>query len=583
MYKKEIKKILEKAIKKSGYNVPDNFDLQLPKDKAWGDWATTVSHQIQAQLTKRKSHIKIDNPNNICEKIIENIKEDDSFEFKNISGFININIKDNKLIENLSSISEKKEKYGMSDVGKGKTVVIDYSSPNIAKPFSIGHFRATIIGQAVYNICKFNGYDVVGDNHLGDWGTQFGKLLTAYVHWGDRSKIEKNPIKEFYNLYVKFHNEVEKNPELETEARSWFKRLEEGDKEAKDIWKWTVKLSMDEFEDIYDILGVQFDEILGESFYEDKMDEIIQTCEEKKIAKWEKALDKDGKEHSTEKVLLIDLSKQGYDTPALLKKSDGTTLYMTRDLAAAKYRIKRWDPEKILYAVGNEQLLYFKQLFKVLEMMGEDIDRFEHIGFGFMRLKDGRMSTRKGRTVFIRDVIDEVIKRAKKFVNGENISQYDKDEISKKVGIGAIKYADLMQNRTQDIVFDYDKIMNLKGNSGPYLQYTYARAKSVLRKANTENVEVRESVEIDDIEKEVLRKLAKFDDAVLSAGKAYMPNYIANYLYDLANEFNSFYQKAPIIGASDDKKVLRLAITSATAQVLKNGLELLGIETLEKM
>lgn len=575
MYKKEIKKILEKAIEKSGYKLPDSFDVQLPRDESWGDWASNI-----AFILKNKK----ENPQEVAKKIVENIKGEDWLEVKvEKSGYINFLLKDDKLIDNLSIISKKKDEYGKSDIGKGKTVVIDYSSPNIAKPFSIGHFRATIIGQAVYNICKFLGYDVVGDNHLGDWGTQFGKLLTAYVHWGDRSKIEKNPIKEFYDLYVRFHNEVEKDSELEVEARSWFKRLEEGDKEARDIWKWTVKLSMDEFSDIYDMLGVSFDEILGESFYEDKMDEIIEICEKNKIAKWEKALDKDGKKHPTEKVLLIDLSKQGYDTPALLKKSDGTTLYMTRDLAAARYRIKKWDPEKILYAVGNEQKLYFKQLFKVLEMMGEDIDKFEHVGFGFMRLADGRMSTRKGRTVFIRDVIDEVVKRAQKFVSDENISQYDKDEISKKVGIGAIKYADLMQNRTQDVIFDYDKIMNLKGNSGPYLQYTYARAKSVLRKAEVRDIKIDEDVQIDDIERKIMRKLAKFDDAVLAAGMAYMPNYIANYLYELANEFNSFYQKAPIIGAEDNKKNLRLAITDATTQVLKNGLGLLGIETLEKM
>ncbi len=575
MYKKEIRNILIEAIKKAGYKKPTGFDLQTPKNEKWGDYTTNT-----AFIVKKED----ENPKQVAQKILKNIKKNDWLNVSiDNSGYINFIIHDEKLIDNLSLIVKEGDKYGSSDVGKGETVVIDYSSPNIAKPFSVGHFRATIIGQTIYNIYKFLGYKVIGDNHIGDWGTQFGKMIVAYKEWGDRSKIEKDPIRELYNLYVKFHQVSKESLGLNDEAKKWFKKLEDGDQEARDIWKWMVELSMDEFTDIYDILGVKFDEILGESFYEDKMDIIIEKCEKKKLALWGAALDKDGKPQRDEKVLLVDLTKEGIDVPVLLKKSDGATLYATRDLATAEYRIKKWNPAKILYAVGNEQKLYFKQIFKVLKMMGQDENKFKHINFGFIRLADGRMSTRAGRTIFIKDVISESTKRAKKFMQDDDISEYDKEKIAKIVGIGALKYADLSQNRTQDMVFNYDKMLALKGNSGPYLQYTYARAKSILRKVGKENIEVDDNLEVDEVERIILRKLSKFNEVVENAAQNYMPNYIANYLFELANDFNGFYQTLPILKAEENKKQLRLAIVASTAQVLKNGLNLLGIETLEKM
>jgi arginyl-tRNA synthetase len=576
MLKNKIEKLLINAVNSCGYKVSKSGILQVPRDDNWGDYTTNIAFVIG-----KKNNIS---PEIVASNIINKIKQipECSVELTK-AGYINFKINDQFLIDNLKKVLLEKDKYGSSDVGKGKTIVIDYSSPNIAKPFSVGHFRATTIGHAIYNIYKYLGYEVISDNHIGDWGTQFGKIIVAYKKWGDKNKIEKNPIQEFYNLYVKFHQQVDIEPSLNDEARKWFKRLEDHDSQAYDMWKWIVKLSIKEFNKLYDLLDVKFDFMLGESFYEDKIEDFVSECIDKKIAHWTDAINTDKKIIRDEKVLLIDLKKERIDTPMLLKKSDGATLYATRDLTTAKYRIDKWNPKKILYVVGNEQKLYFKQLFKVLEMLGYNQNIFEHINFGLIRMPGGKMSTRKGRTVFIRDVINETVKRAQKFVENKDISEEEKNNISKVVGIGALKYADLSQNRNQDIVFDYAKIMTLKGNSGPYLQYTYARAKSILNKVKRRKLIKSHSRDIALREKNILRKIYKFQQIVQMSASSYMPNYIANYLYELANEFNSFYQTVPILKSDGDEKDFRIMVVDASSWVIKNALGLLGIETLDKM
>jgi len=575
MHKEKIRDIFVKALKKAGYKKPIGLDLQIPKNDRWGDYTSNTAFSLKN---------KIENPADIAQKIVKNIKKADWLNVEALdSGYINFKIKDQKLLENLALVSKTSDQYGSSDIGKGKTLVIDYSSPNIAKPFSVGHFRATIIGQAIYNMHKFSGYKIIGDNHIGDWGTQFGKIIVAYKQWGDRSKIEKNPIDELLKLYIQFHKEAGKEPILNDEARKWFKKLEEGDREAREIWQWVKEESLKEFQVLYDLLNIKFDHMLGESFYQDKLEDIVRECEKKGLAKWKVALDEMGKPvTNNEKVLLIDLKKYGIDTPLLIKKSDGTSLYATRDLATAKYRVKKWKPKKIIYAVGADQNLYFRQWFQIFQLLGYKTE-LEHVSFGLIRMKEGKMSTRRGRTVLIKDIIYEAIKRAGKVIQAKDISKYDKQKIARVVGVGAIIYADLSQNRRHDVVFDYDKMLALDGNSGPYLQYTYARAKSILRKAEVENVKIVEKVKIMEKERNILRKLIKFDEIIKDSAKTYMPNYVASYLYALANEFNSFYQVIPVLKAEKNKKQLRLAIVASTAQVLKNGLKLLGIEVLEKM
>lgn len=584
MYKERIKKVLNEAIKKAGYKKPAGLALETPKYEKWGDYAVNI-----LLISKERK----ENPKKIAQKIIQKIKTDWLQIDYSDPGYINLTIKNKMLIDNLENISAKSDKYGSDNIGKGKTVVIDYSAPNIAKPFSVGHFRATIIGQVIYNVYKFLGYKVIGDNHIGDWGTQFGKLIVAYKKWGDRSKIKKNPINELLKLYIRFHKEAEKKPILNKEAKEWFRKLEKGDNEAREIWQWVKEESLKEFQFIYDLLNIKFDETLGESFYQDKLEDITHECEKKKLAKWKTAFDEKGKPvTNNEKVLLIDLKKYGINTPLLIKKSDGTSLYATRDLATAKYRVNKWKPSKIIYAVGADQNLYFKQWFKVFELLGYKTS-LEHINFGMIRMKEGKMSTRRGRIVLMGDILDEVILRAGRIIQSEDISKYDKEKIARVVGVGAVIYADLSQNRTQDVVFDYDKMLALKGNSGPYLQYTYARAKSILRRAQTDadlkygptriKISLSAKVSLNASERNLLRKIIKFDEVVKKSAKSYMPNYIANYLFELAEEFNSFYQLLPVLKAEKNKKQLRLAIVSGVAQVLKNGLKLLGIETLEKM
>jgi arginyl-tRNA synthetase len=572
--REKIREILKNSVRKLFPKIKiSEFQVEHPEKKEFGDYSTNLAFLIAKELKKK--------PNEIANQIAKSVEKEKIFEKVEVKepGFINFFLSLDFLFEELKKILKEKENYGKSKIGKGKTVIIDYSSPNIAKPFGIGHLRSTIIGQALYNIYKFLGYKVIGDNHLGDWGTQFGKLIFAIKNWG-KKKVKYYSIEELEELYVKFHKEAEKNPQLEEEGRKWFKKLEEGDREAKGIWKILVKISLKEFERIYELLGVKFDFALGESFYEPMTEEIIEELREKKIAK------------ESQGALIVEFPKNGFP-PVIIQKSDGTTTYFTRDLATIKYRLKRWNPDLIIYEVGADQKLHFQQLFKTVEILGwAKKTKFVHVAHGLYRTKTGKFSTRKGETVHLEDVLKEATERAKEIIEksetSRGLTKREKERVARIVGIGAVKYNDLSQHPSKDIIFDWEKVLNLKGNSAPYLQYTFVRCQSVLKKAGSWKLEVgSRKLQIEKLKKEeidVLREIYKFPEIVQEAAEKFSPNLICNFVFDLAKKYNLFYDSYPILKAENEKtKNFRLILTKAVAQIIKNSLFILGIEVPKKM
>jgi len=512
-------------------------------------------------------------------------------QLEDVRGYMNIFLNRERINREVFADFEKYgENYGNSQNGKGKTVVIDFSSPNIAKPFSVGNVRSTTIGDSISRIYEAMGWSVIRDNHLGDWGTQFGKLLYAYELWGDDEKIKRDPITELLNLYVKFHKEVEgetpdefdsvesaieknENPMLE-EARKRFRLLEENDPEMTRRWRWFVELSMSEFNKIYDKLNVKFDYNFGESFYSDKMDEVIDLLEESGVSRQEK----DGS-------LIVPLEKEGISTPLLIRKKDGATLYATRELATLIYRIREFNPDLILYVVGSEQKLHFKQCFKVIEMLGFKTP-CRHIDFGLVSLKEGKMSARKGRVVFFDRVMDEGFQKAREILEEKrpDLSDEKKEEIARVVSVGAIKFNDLAQNRIKNIIFDWDKMLSFEGDTAPYLQYSYARVQSILRKKVNLDIEVHPEMLVEDEEFELIRRLSWFPGIVKEAGNNFAPHIIARYLLESARIFTVFYSNVPVLKAHSKKLMIsRLALIKAYAIVIKKGLSLLGIDVLNRM
>lgn len=579
MIRKKITKLIEKAIKKiqKERDFPKfkmiEVKLEHPKEKAHGDYATNIAMLI-AKILKKE-------PMEIASKINFRLSAFRPRLFKKIEvakpGFINFFLSEEFFVAQIKQILKEKDKYGSGEIGNGRTMVIDYSSPNIAKSFGIGHLRSTIIGQAIYNIYKFLGWKCIGDNHLGDWGTQFGKLIVAIKKWGDEEDLKNLSIDDLEKLYVKFHNESEANPQLEEEARAWFKKLEKGDKEAKNIWQFCVNISLKEFERIYKLLGIKIDYAFGESFYQPMLKEIIKEAKENKLAK------------ESQGALIIEFPKKELP-PAMILKTDGATTYFARDLATAKYRLKRWKPDLIIYEIGADQKLHLKQLFKAVELFGwARKTKFVHVAHGLYRTKMGKISTRKGETIHLEDVLKESILRAKEIIEKsetlKGLKEKEKEILAKAVGIGAIKYNDLSEHYSKDIVFDWEKILNLKGNSGPYLQYTFARCQSVLRKAKIK-IETKE-IKVLDFNKEeedILREIYKFPEIVEEAAEKFSPNLICNFIFDLAQKYNLFYDLHPILGAENKElKIFRLALTKSVAQVLKISLSLLGISSPEKM
>jgi len=563
--------------------------LEHPEDLSHGDYSTNIALKIHSRRVP-PSHSGSErevSPYELAVEIANAFREQGLPDFiAKIEvappGFLNIRLANEYLISQIAEVLKKKEKYGSSKLGEGKTMVIDYSSPNIAKPFGIGHLRSTIIGQAIYNLYKFLGWKTIGDNHLGDWGTQFGKLIVAIRRWS-KKPLSELTIADLEKLYVKFHQQASKKPQLEDEAREWFKKLEEKDSEARKIWKTCVEISLKEFDRVYQLLGIKIDYALGESFYEDKMPEVLKLAARKKIAK------------KSQGALVIDLSEAGIP-PAMLLKSDGTTTYLLRDLATICYRKRRWQPYLYVYEVGADQKLHFQQLFLAASKLGlGKITQFVHVAHGLIRFEEGKMSTREGKTIHLEEVLEEAIRRAKKIIQASQtkrgLSARQQEKVARVVGIGAVKYFDLSHHPTTDIIFDWEKMFRLEGNSAPYLQYTYARTQSVLKKSKIQNPKSKisskfqvPSSKLNEEEIALLRTIYKFPEVVLEAAGNFAPNLICNYLFDLAGKFNLFYNKWPILQTQDlESRDFRLALTAAVGQVIKNGLSLLGIGTLEKM
>ncbi len=475
----------------------------------------------------------------------------------------------------ISAILSQGADYGSKNVGNGRKVPIDLSSPNIAKPFSMGHLRSTVIGNAIANIMAKQGYQPVRINHLGDWGTQFGKLIVAYKLWGDENKVKAEPIKELLKLYVKFHEEAEKDPALEDQGREWFKKLEDGDAEAQRLWQWFRDESLQEFMKIYELMGIRFDSFQGEAFYNDKMDRIVTLLEEKQLLT----------ESQGAMVVMLD----EYDLPpCLIKKSDGATLYATRDLAAGLYRHETFDFAKAIYVVGNEQRLHFQQLFRVLEKMGYEWAKdMHHVPFGMM-LKDGKkMSTRKGQVVLLEEVLAQAIEDVEKVIEAKNPSLSDKAAVARQVGVGAVIFHDLKNFRLNDINFSWEEMLTFEGETGPYVQYTHARACSLLRKgdypgANGSVALVPEALDSKEAWA-VVTMLNNFPDVIERAREGFDPSQIGKYVIDLAQLFNKFYANVRILAEEDAIKTTRLHLVAAVVVVLKEGLRLLGLEAPEEM
>ena len=470
----------------------------------------------------------------------------------------------------LQTVVKEKEHYGDSNIGNQGTVPIDMSSPNIAKPISMGHLRSTVIGNSIGFIMEKIGYQPIRINHLGDWGTQFGKLIVAYKKWGTEEAVKAEPINELLRLYVQFHEVAETEPELNEEARAWFKRLEEGDEVAIQLWQWFRDESMKEFNKIYDLLEVHFDSLNGEAFYNDKMDEIVKLLEEKHLLNEDKGAE------------IVDLS--AYDlNPALIKKSDGATLYITRDLAAALYRKRTYDFKQSLYVVGNEQSYHFKQLKAVLKEMGFDwSDDMHHIPFGLITQGGKKLSTRKGKIVLLEEVLNEAIQSAKEQISEKNPDLENKDAVAKQVGVGAVIFHDLKNDRLNTFDFNLEEVVRFEGETGPYVQYTHARAVSLLEKAGFVPSETADYALNDDTSWEVVKLVQKYPETVLSAGEKYEPSVIAKHAIKLSQAFNKYYAHTKIL-ADDEQKEARLALVYAVTVLLKEDLRLLGLHAPDKM
>ncbi|MFA6917881.1 MAG: arginine--tRNA ligase [Candidatus Gracilibacteria bacterium] len=569
LLKQHIKFVLEKAIMVA---FPQVLSPEVKIDNAdsqeHGDYACNIAMHLVKFLQM--------SPLKIAEAIVKKIPQK---EFKvEIAGpgFINFYIPEKVLKDEISKILKEEDDFGTSKIGREKTIVMDYSSPNIAKPLGVHHLLSTIIGQSLYNIFTSLGFKCVSVNHIGDWGTQFGKLIYAYKKWGKKEEIEASPIPELLKLYVKFHDEAEKEPTLEDAAREEFRKFEEGDEENRKLWEWFVKESMKEIEKTYATLGgIHFDHVMGESFYEDKMEDVLKEGKEREIFV-----------RGEEGAYVVNYDDPNI-APFVVQKKDGATLYSTRDFATLKYRINEWHPARALYIVDTSQSMHFKQLFAAAKRFPWYHGEGEHVIFGRMQMKDGGMSTRKGNVVLLDDVLEEATKRSLALVEEKSPDLANKAEVAKKVGIGAVKYSILSQNRTTDITFDWDKMLTLEGNSSPYLQYSYARARSIVRKS-AEKLEDQEPKQDPENTQEridsLIRLFPKYAEQVALAAHEYKPNIISNYLYELAQHFNSFYNTVPVLkAAKKTDKNYRLKIVKAASQILKNGLSLLGIDVLEEM
>ncbi len=558
----DYKKYIAARIKLDGVEEDEIYSsIALPPNSEMGDYALPC---FKFAKVLRKS------PAIIAEDLKSAYITDDVIsEVSAINGYLNFKVNKIGLTKAvLNDIITEGAKYGSSVVGSGKTICIDYSSVNIAKPFHIGHLSTTVIGGALYKLYKFLGYNVVGINHLGDYGTQFGKLICAYKHWGNKDEVERGGIHAINDLYVRFNNDADES--MEREAREYFRLIESGDKEANEIFEWFKSLTLKYVNGIYEKLGVTFDSYAGERFYTDKMQPVIDELREKNLLK------------ESEGAKIVDLDKYGMP-PCLILRSDGASLYATRDLAAAFYRKKTYGFHKCLYVVAYQQNLHFKQIFKVLELMGYEWAKdMVHVAYGMVSLEDGAMSTRKGKVIWLEDVINKCVEKAFAVIQEKNPNLENKSEIAEKVGIGAVIFGALYNNKIKDIVFSYDKVLSFEGETSVYVQYTCARANSVLMKSGNVGT-VPENYQPNAQEFEVVKQLAAFPEILTEAADKYEPCYIARYAVDLSQKFNKFYFDCKILTAEGDAKSFRLALTQAVLQTLKNALSILGIGVPDKM
>ncbi len=539
--------------------------VEIPPDEKLGDYAFPC-FVLGKKLKKA--------PAQIAGELALQVKTTELIqEIYSMGPYVNFKVDKGKLAEFvLTQIFDQKDDYVSDDEGKGKTIVIDFSSPNIAKPFGIGHLRTTVIGNALYHIFKKLGFDVVRINHLGDWGTQFGKVILAYRMWGDEKDFLKDPISTLYDFYVRFHRQAEKDPKLEEEARVWFKRLEDGDKEATELWKKFRDCSLREFNRVYEMLGIEFDSYPGESFYNKFMDQTVEHIKAKGLAE------------ISQDALIVNLEQ--YDLPpCLLKKKDEATLYATRDIAAAIYRYNTYHFHKSLYVVGNSQRLHFQQVFRVLELMGHEWARdCVHVDFGWIKFKQEMMSTRKGNIILLEDVLNKSIQLAGKIIEEKNPDLENKEEVARDVGIGAVIFADLSTRRNKDIDFDWDQVLSFDGETAPYVQYTHARLCSLMRKyGKPVHKEIDYKIFSTDEETVLIKLLEDFPRRVRSAAESYEPAFICSFLIDLCSTFNRFYQKQRIITEDERSTSARLLLVKAIQITVKGALSLLGIKAPERM
>ena len=541
-----------------------NFSLGEPEVKGRGNFATNV-----AFLLAKKRGVS---PLTAAEELKSKLRDNKLFEKVEVAqpGFVNFWISRKSVAKEFQEIVGAKTKWGRPKVLKKELVIVEYSSPNVAKPMHVGHLRSTIIGDALANIYEFLGYKVIRWNYIGDWGTQFGKLTAAYKMWGNKKELETNPIETMLKLYIRFHEEAKKNPSLEKKGQEEFRKLEECNRENKKLWEWFRRESLKDFNRLYKVLDVKFDITAGESFYEKDLKPLIER------------LEKSGVAQKSEGALIIPLDNMGLP-PALIRKSDEASLYITRDIANLEYRLKKYKPAKILYVVANEQALHFSQLFAVAKIMGFTSTEVQHIKFGMVLGSDGKkLSTREGKIIILDDLISEGVKLAYQEVQKKNpkLRALEKQKIATAVGIGAIKYNDLSQNRGGDITFNWEKMLSFIGNSAPYLQYTYARLRSVLKKGKVGKFDAKL---LSDAERYIILKLSQFPEAVKRGAESNLPNHLADYLYDLAQLANNYYEVNPILQSEPKVRAVRLNLIKAVAETLKNGLNLLGIQTLERM
>ncbi len=543
--------------------------IEMPKDSKNGDYAFPC-FRLAKELKKA--------PPMIANEIKEKIKIDEELieKVEVAGGYLNFYIKKDKLANEVLKEMQEAKEYGKMDIGNGKNVVIDYSAPNIAKPFHIGHLRSTVIGAALYKIYKYLGYNVIGINHLGDYGTQFGKLIEGYKLWGNEYNIDENPIEELTKIYIRINNLCKEDEKVLEACRDNFKKLEDKDPYCVELWEKFRKVSLKEFQKVYDLLGSKFDSWNGEAFYSDKMPEVIEK------------LEKTGKLVESQGAKVVDLEDKGINTPCIIIKSNGSTTYATRDLAAILYRARTYDFDKALYVVSYEQTLHFKQVFEVAKLLGIDekyTNGLEHVSFGMVQLPEGRMSTRAGNMIKLEDLLQESIDRAKKIIEEKNPDLEEKEETAKKVGVGAVIFNDLANSRIKDEIFDWNTALNFQGETGPYIQYTYVRTKSVLEKAGKlpSLKEIKVENLLDEYSQEVLKLIYNFDDILIQVTKKEEPSILSRYLIDLAKAFSSFYNENKIIVDDKDVQNARVFLTYSVGQVLKIGASLLGMEMPNKM